>query len=209
MTLRIPTLISWSWFRLGPGSRSALGLGTALVLASSGCRRDMFQQPSSKPLERSAFFQNRMASRGLPAHTVAQGQLREDTAFYTGKVGTNLLTNFPMPITREVLDRGRARFEIYCAPCHGRTGEGNGMIVQRGFPPPPSYHIERLREAPAGHFYDVITQGYGIMYSYAERVSPPDRWAIAAYIRVLQLSQHATLADVPEAKRAELEAGRP
>src|SRR5205823_15043450 len=105
-------------------------------------------------------------------------------------------------------ERGRQRFEINCSPCHGRTGQGNGMIVQRGFPAPPSYHIDRLRQAPVGHFYDVITQGYGIMYSYAERVAPADRWAIAAYIRALQLSQHATLADLSPNERAQLEATR-
>lgn len=186
---------------------SALAL--ALGLSATGCRRDMFQQPYSKPLTRSDFFQdNHMASRPLVAHTVARGQLYEDSVFYTGKIGTNLVESFPIPITREVLERGRERFEINCAPCHGRTGDGNGMIVQRGFPPPPSYHIDRLREAPVGHFYDVITQGYGVMYSYAERVAPADRWAIAAYIRALQLSQHATLAEVPPDQSTVLEANR-
>lgn len=147
-----------------------------------------------------------MASRPLEPHTVARGHLNEDAVFYTGKIGTNLVETFPFPITREVLERGRERFDIYCAPCHGRTGDGNGMIVQRGFPPPPSYHIDRLRQAPVGHFFDVITQGYGIMYPYAERVEPADRWAIAAYIRVLQKSQDAKLADVPSQERAKLEA---
>ena len=104
-----------------------------------------------------------------------------------------------------MLERGQERFDIYCSPCHGRTGEGNGMIVQRGFPAPPSYHIERLRKAPVGHFFDVITQGYGVMYSYAQRVEPEDRWAIAAYIRALQLSQGAQLADLPVAERRQLE----
>jgi cytochrome c len=169
----------------------------------------MFQQPSSKPLKSSDFFQdNHMASRPLVAHTVARGHLNADEVFYSGKVGTNLVETFPFPITREVLERGRERFEIYCAPCHGRTGEGNGMIVQRGFPPPPSYHIDRLRQSPAGHFFDVITQGYGIMYSYAERVEPQDRWAIAAYIRVLQKSRNATLTELPATERAKLEANR-
>jgi hypothetical protein len=172
-----------------------------------GCRRDMFHQPFSKPLEPSDFFQdNHMASRPLVPHTVARGHLEADEAFYTGKIGTNLVETFPYPITRAVLERGRERFNIYCSPCHGRTGEGNGMIVQRGFPPPPSYHIDRLRQAPIGHFFDVITQGYGIMYSYAERVEPGDRWAIAAYIRALQQSRDASLAEVPPPERAKLEA---
>ncbi len=189
--------------------RSGLALTLSLLLLTNGCRRDMFEQPSAKPLERSSFFRDHMASRPVPPHTVAQGQLRADTVFYTGKAGTNLVTTFPFPITREILNRGRERFEIYCAPCHGRTGDGNGMIVQRGFPPPPSYHLDRLRDAPVGHFYDVITQGYGVMYSYAARVSPPDRWAIAAYIRALQLSRRAALADVPPGHRATLEAATP
>jgi mono/diheme cytochrome c family protein len=166
----------------------------------------MFQQPYSKPLAASDFFrEDGMASRPLVAHTVARGHLDADTAFYTGKIGTNLVTTFPAPITRETLERGRERFEIYCAPCHGRMGEGHGMIVQRGYPAPPSYHIDRLRQAPVGHFFDVMTQGYGVMYSYAQRVSPEDRWAIAAYIRVLQQSQDARLSDVPPNQRASLE----
>jgi len=118
------------------------------------------------------------------------------------------VADFPFPITREVLERGQQRFEIYCAVCHGRTGDGNGMIVQRGFPPPPSYHIDRLRQAPVGHFFDVMTHGYGVMYSYAARVEPRDRWAIAAYIRVLQLSHNAKLQDVPAPERARLEASK-
>ena len=146
-----------------------------------------------------------MASRPIVPHTVARGQLQEDEAFYTGKLGTNLVTALPMPVTRELLERGRERFEIYCSVCHGRTGEGNGMIVQRGFPVPPSYHIDRLREAPIGHFFDVMTQGYGIMYSYVERVKPEDRWAIAAYIRALQLSRNVKLAELPASQRSQLE----
>jgi len=193
--------------------RWVLRLGAPLLaaaVAAVGCRRDMFQQPYSKPLGRNDFFQdNQMASRPLVPHTVARGQLDADRVFYTGKVGTNLVEAFPAPITRATLERGRERYEIYCAPCHGRTGEGNGMIVQRGYPPPPSYHIDRLREAPVGHFFDVMTQGYGVMYSYAQRVAPKDRWAIAAYIRVLQQSRHATLADVPAGERPALEKNKP
>ena len=185
-----------------------LSLVMLLILACIGCRRDMFHQPSSKPLTKSDFFADGMASRPIVAHTVARGQLNEDEAFFTGKIGTNLVETFPFPITRQVLERGRERFEIYCSVCHGRTGDGNGMIVQRGYPVPPSYHIDRLRQAPAGHFFDVITQGYGIMYSYAQRVEPADRWAIAAYMRALQLSHDATLDDVPAAERAKLEVKR-
>jgi Cytochrome C oxidase, cbb3-type, subunit III len=177
-----------------------------LALCAIGCRRDMFQQPSERPLERSDFFRdNGMASRPLPPHTIARGHLDADEAFYTGKVGTNLVTTFPVPVTREVLLRGQERFDIYCAPCHGRTGDGNGIIPQRGYPPPPSYHIDRLRQAPVGHFFDVISHGYGVMYSYGARVEPTDRWAIAAYIRALQLSRDAKVSDVPGQERAQLE----
>lgn len=193
-------------WRVGGRSGRLLMLAAAAGIVGAGCRRDMFQQPYSKPLARSDFFQdNQMASRPLVAHTVARGHLEADSIFYRGKVGTNLVNAFPIPITREVLERGRERFEIYCAPCHGRTGEGNGMIVQRGYPAPPSYHIDRLRAAPVGHFFDVMTQGYGVMYSYAQRVEPMDRWAIAAYIRVLQQSRNSTLAEVPADQRASLE----
>ena len=180
-------------------------LMVTLGMAGQACRRDMFNQPAGRPLSRSQFFKdNSMASRPLVAHTVARGHLDEDQEFYEGKHGTNLVIEFPMIVTAEVLQRGQERFEIYCAPCHGRTGDGNGMIVQRGFPRPPSYHIDRLRQAPIGHFFNVMTQGYGVMYSYAGRVKPGDRWAIAAYIRALQLSQNATLAEVPVTNRAQL-----
>ena len=192
-------------FRISNFFPFALCLLLPLTLS---CRRDMFNQPSSQPLSRNDFFQDNMASRPVVLHTVARGQLQEDEAFYTGKIGTNLVTTFPMPITREVLERGRERFEIYCSVCHGRTGEGNGMIVQRGFPIPPSYHIDRLRQAPIGHFFNVMTQGYGIMYSYAERVKPEDRWAIAAYIRALQLSQNMKFAELPASARAQLEGSK-
>jgi mono/diheme cytochrome c family protein len=188
----------------------ALPLSPIFYLLSSlllaGCRRDMFDQPSAKPLEQSDFFQdNHMASRPLVPHTVARGHLNEDEAFFTGMIGTNLVTTFPIPITRETLERGRERFDIYCSPCHGRTGDGHGMIPERGYPVPPSYHIDRLRQAPVGHFFDVITRGYGVMYPYAVRVAPADRWAITAYIRVLQASQDARIADVPADARAQLE----
>ena len=193
-------------WRFSGRSGWVLVLAAAAGIVGVGCRRDMFQQPYSKPLARSDSFQdNQMASRPLVAHTVARGHLEADSIFYRGKVGTNLVNAFPIPITRQVLERGRERFDIYCAPCHGRTGEGNGMIVQRGYPAPPSYHIDRLRAAPVGHFFDVITQGYGVMYSYAQRVEPMDRWAIAAYIRVLQPSRNSTLAEVPADHRATLE----
>lgn len=183
-------------------------LPVLIVLSAVGCRRDMYNQPRGDALDESDFFADGAASRPIPPHTVARGFLRDDDALYRGMIETKLVTEFPFPITRAVIERGRERFNIYCAVCHGQTGQGNGMIVQRGFPPPPSYHIDRLRNAPVGHFYDVITRGYGVMYSYASRVAPTDRWAIVAYIRALQLSYHATTNDVPPDELAKLEAGR-
>lgn len=172
-------------------------LAAAMLCALPACRRDMFLQPKSSPLGASDFFADGADSRPIPPHTVARGDLDVDEAFYTGMAGTNPVTTLPFPVTRSVLERGRECYEIDCVPCHGETGEGNGIVVQRGFPAPPSYHIKRLREAPIGHFFDVMTRGYGVMFPYAARVTPRNRWAIAAYIRALQLSEHATLADVP------------
>jgi len=180
-----------------PSFRFLLAIGYCLLaMAPASCRRDMFDQPKSNPLRESDLFPDRAASRPIPAHTIPRERLNDDS-FYTGLNGTNPVTSFPYPITRAVLAHGQQRFEINCAPCHGLAGEGNGIIVHRGFPAPPSYHIDRLRDAPAGHFVDVMTHGYGAMLPQAERVAPEDRWAIAAYIRALQLSQHATMADAP------------
>lgn len=169
-------------------------------------RQAMYDQPKYEPMEASPFFRDGRSARAQVPGTVARGQLREDAHFYTGKMANgNPVAAFPFPVTRAVLERGRERYDIFCSPCHDRAGNGQGMVVQRGFRQPPSFHIDRLREAPAGHYYDVITAGYGAMYSYASRISPRDRWAIVAYIRALQLSQHATLEDVPEAVRKQLE----
>jgi mono/diheme cytochrome c family protein len=177
-----------------------------LGLSMTGCRKGMIDQQHLKPLAEENFFSDGRGSRPPPPHTVARGQLRSDEQFYTGKIGDQLAATFPQPVTRPILDRGRERFDIYCAVCHGRTGEGNGVIVQRGFPAPPSLHEQRLRAAPVGHFFDVVTNGYGVMYSYASRIAPEDRWAIAAYIRALQLSQHATPLDADAAGAQQLEA---
>lgn len=176
-------------------------LSAFCFLNSTGCRQDMHVQPRYNPMESSTFFDDGRSERPVVPGTVARGQLRTNEAFYTGKVNGVEVNTFPFPVTREVLTRGRERYNIYCTPCHDRLGEGQGMIVQRGFPPPPSYHIDRLRQAPVGHFFSVMTNGYGTMYSYASRVSPEDRWAIAAYIRALQLSQAAKLADLEEVDR--------
>ncbi len=179
----------------------------AFALTGAACRQDMYNQPKYKPLAASEFWNNGASARPLPPHTVPRGHLDEDTAFATGKNDDGTLAAaFPMPVTPELLHRGQERFTIYCSMCHGAEGDGNGMVVQRGYPPPPSYHIDRLRNAPPGYLFSVITNGYGIMYPYASRVEAPDRWAIAAYIRALQLSRTATLDDVPADERAKLEA---
>jgi Cytochrome C oxidase, cbb3-type, subunit III len=176
----------------------------ALSLLVAGCRLDMHVQPKYLPYDPSTFFDDGRSERPLVPGTVARGHLRLDELLYTGKENGVLVDKFPFPITRADLERGRERFNIYCTPCHDYTGSGRGMIVQRGFPPPPSYHIDRLRSAPAGHFFDVITNGLGSMYSYAARVEPEDRWRIVAYIRALQLSQHSKMEDVPAAERENL-----
>jgi len=186
-------------------NRRALRMVALLALSLTACRRDMGQQAYHRPLDASSVFADGRAARPLPDHTIARGQLREDELFFTGHVDGKPVDLFPEPVTPAMIERGRQRFDIYCAVCHGRTGEGNGMIVRRGFPTPPSFHIDRLRLAPAGHFVEVINNGFGLMYSYASRVEPADRWAIAAYIRALQLSQHAGLADVSPDDRAKLE----
>ena len=169
---------------------------SALVLLA-GCRQDMHDQPRFKPLAMSDFYSDLRSARTPVEGTVARGQLHEDTYFYTGKVGNSPGDYVPFAVTAEVLARGRQRFDIYCAPCHSRMGDGNGMIVQRGFRQPPSYHTDRLRKAPLGYFFDVMTNGFGAMPEYASQIPPQDRWDIVAYIRALQLSQDATSADIP------------
>lgn len=179
-------------------------LALALVSLLAGCRQDMHNQPKYTPLRSSEFFPDGRSARAPLPGTVAQGQLREDTLFYTGKVGNQFATQFPMPVTRALLERGRQRFDIYCAPCHAPTGNGFGIVVQRGYRRPVSFHDPRLRAAPPGYYFDVMTRGFGAMPDYAVQVSPADRWAVAAYVRALQLSQHATLADLPPVQREQL-----
>jgi hypothetical protein len=179
-----------------------------------GCGPDMWTRSKLTPLDPSTVFQDRNSARPLVADTVPRGQARLDTALYEGRVNGRLVDTFPYPVTRPMLDRGQERFDIYCSPCHGRTGEGNGVIVQRGFAPPPSYYSTRLLHEPVGHFFDVITNGYGAMYSYNDRVEPQDRWAIVAYIRALQLSHTQDLSGVPPDQLRRLtamnnEGGRP
>jgi len=177
---------------------------TLIVFLLAGCRQDMHNQPKFKPLRVSEFFPDGRSARPLVAGTVDRSQVNEDPAYVTGLENSQPVTTLPFPVTRQVLDRGRERYNIYCMPCHGELGDGNGMVAQRGYLRPPSLHDERLRQAAVGHFFDVITNGLGGMPDYAEQVSVDDRWKIIAYIRALQLSQHAAVADVPAEIRGQL-----
>ena len=167
----------------------------------------MHDQPKYVPLRQSAFFGDARSARPIVPGTVPRGRLNEDSVLYSGKVngpGSADADAFPFAITAESLARGQERFNIYCSPCHGRTGQGDGMVVRRGYRRPPSYHQDRLRSAPVGHFFDVITNGFGAMPDYAAQISAEDRWAIVAYVRALQLSEHATVNDVPPGEREKL-----
>lgn len=190
-----------------------LMLAAVILTSACGVRFDMQDQPRYRAYKKSEFFSDNRASRELPEGTVARGQLYENKAFYTGKIDNpdpnavvqtttdatgntlvssfpNAIDEFPIPVTKELIDRGQERYNINCIVCHGPVGNGDGMIVRRGFPQPPTYHDDRLRNAPVGHFFDVITNGWGKMNSYAYQVPPADRWAIVAYIRALQVSQN-------------------
>ncbi len=194
---------------LGQGIRD-WGLGIrgiavlALVVAGVACRQDMHDQPKYTPYKHSAFFADRRSARPAIEGTVARGQLFDDELLHTGRVGGQPAAVFPFAVDMTVMERGRQRYDIYCAPCHGLTGEGDGMVVQRGYRRPPSFNVDRLRQAPPGHLFDVMTNGFGAMPDYATQVPVRDRWAITAYIRALQLSQHATAADLPPDARGQL-----
>jgi hypothetical protein len=170
-----------------------------LLLALAGCRNNMHNQNKVRPLRESQFFVDGSSARPLPAHTVTYGDTSADEAYETGVHDRQPVAAVPFPVTRDVLLRGEQRFNIFCSPCHGRMGDGHGMIVTRGYKQPTSFHDERLRNAQVGYFFNVMTQGFGVMPSYASQVPAADRWAIAAYIRALQLSQNARLADLPPA----------
>jgi mono/diheme cytochrome c family protein len=184
-----------------------IGLVAALGMVAAGCRQDMHQAARYDPLERSDFYADQRSSRPLVEGTVARGFLRDDARFYAGKDGATLVSDIPTPVTKELLVRGQDRFDVYCSPCHGRTGEGNGMIVQRGLKQPPSFHTERLRAQVDGYYYDVMTNGFGAMQDYSAQVAPQDRWAIVAYVRALQYSRRVNVADLPEAERAKIQSG--
>lgn len=192
---------------LGDILRAALTV--MAIMALSGCVQKMADQPRYEPLEASDFFDDGRSERPLVEGTIARGQLQLDDHFYRGRVKGELATTLPMKMSLELLERGQQRFNIFCAPCHDRAGTGSGMIVRRGYAKPPHFAIDRLREAPVGHFFDVMTNGYRQMPDYAAQVPPEDRWAIAAYIRALQFSQHASRDEVPAAELTRLEGAAP
>ena len=192
------TTICAKWFR----AASAL-----LFLLTTGCelRQAMYDQEKYEPLEASSFFADGQTFRPAVEGTVARGQLRLDTHYYEGKVNGQLSDELPVTVTGDLLHRGQERYNIYCTPCHDRTGDGNGLIVQRGLKQPPSLHQQRLRDMPVAYYFDVMTNGFGVMYSYASRVPVEDRWAIAAYIRTMQLSRNIELDQLPEEDQRQLQ----
>ena len=208
-------------------SKARIFLALTAIITLASCRQDMQDQPKYLPYRGSEIFPDSLSSRPLVEGTIPRGFLRLDNSLYKGVMsspagGANaaatgpkdsaaagagsstVATTFPFVITKEIIDRGEERFNIYCSPCHGMLGDGNGMIAKRGFRNPPSFHIDRLRQAPPGHFVDVMTNGFGVMPDYSMQVPVHERWAIAAYIRALQLTQNATVADVPQQDQAKL-----
>ena len=176
-----------------------------LLAVGAACRQDMHDQPKYLPLRPSDFFGDGRSERPLIEGTVARGHLDDDNTFFTGRGPDGKFVNeFPFPVTTAVMERGQNRFNIYCAPCHDRLGNGDGKIVRRGYRHPPSYHIDRLREVPNGYIYDVISSGFGAMPDYSAQIHPADRWAIVAYVRALQLAQNGKIDDVPADKRVDL-----
>ena len=187
-------------YRLPPTAYRLFAVALVL-LATAACRQDMHDQPKYTAYKPSDFFSDQRSARPIVEGTIAQGQLYEDELLYTGRAGGQPATAFPFAVDAALMRRGRERYDIYCSPCHGLTGEGDGMVVQRGYRRPPSFHTDRLREAPPGHVFDVISNGFGAMPDYAAQVAVRDRWAIAAYMRALQLSQNATAAQLsPDVK---------
>jgi mono/diheme cytochrome c family protein len=180
-----------------PRNLPGLVCGAVLLAAAGGCRQDMHNQPKYRPLRATTFFADGSSARPLVEGTVARGALQEDTAFYTGKNGNAPVAEIPFAIDQALLNRGQERYNIFCTPCHDATGSGRGMVVQRGYRQPPSLHEERLRTVEAGYFFDVMTNGFGVMPDYKAQIPARDRWAIVAYIRALQLSQRGSAADVP------------
>ena len=181
------------------------------LLALAGCHRDMYDQPRLEPLEKNTFFDDGRSSRPLVEGVVEYGAISPTDVFNSGKVDGQFTDELPesIELNAALLKRGEQRFNIFCSNCHGLSGDGDGMIVLRGYRKPPTYHSDRLRGMPIGYFFDVATNGFGVMPSYASQIPVKDRWAIASYVRALQLTQYAKLDDVPEAERQQLENAQP
>lgn len=176
-----------------------------VVLLCTACRQDMHDQPRYKPLAASTFFPDGRSARPIPAHTIARDELNDDDIIHTGGSSGDFVDTIPIPVNQPLLRRGQEQYDIFCSPCHGRLGDGQGMVAQRGFHFPKNFDSDRLREVPPGYIFQVISNGYGGMGDYADQIPDPnDRWAIVAYLRALQLSRHATIADLPPAGRAQL-----
>lgn len=192
---------------MSPMTSRALLTG-ALALLLSACRQDMHDQPRYEPLESSTFFADGRSARQIPPHTVAWGALDDTDSFHTGAANGNYLASVPLPVTIALLHHGQEQFDIYCSPCHGLLGNGDGMVARRGFLNPANLQSERVRSAPPGYLYQVISNGYLAMPDHRDQIQVEDRWAIVAYLRALELSRGATLADVPPAERGQLEEQR-
>lgn len=194
--------------QLRHGRLARLAGAASLLLTLAACRQDMHDQPKYRGLRGSTFFADGAGARPLVNNTVARGHLNDDVLLETGKQGADDTTVFPFPVTDQVMARGQQRYNIYCSPCHGQSGNGDGMIVRRGYRRPPNYNEERLRTAPIGHIYDVITNGFGAMPDYQTQIPVKDRWAIVAYVKALQLASYAPIEDVPAADRGKLDETR-
>lgn len=175
------------------------------ALVTTACRQDMQDQPKYKPLAASKFFTDGRSARPIPANTIARDELNDDDSFHTGEANGAFLDTIPLPVDLRLLERGHDRYNIFCSPCHGEVGDGLGMIARRGFQIPANLHTDRLRSVPPGYIYQVIKNGYGAMPDHGDQIPVRDRWAIVAFVRALQLSRHATVADMPAAEREQLD----
>jgi mono/diheme cytochrome c family protein len=193
-----------SSFVLRHSSFGSLAACFAAALLSAGCHSDMYDQPKHEPLEATSFFDDGRSARPLEPGVIAREEPATIGPRETGRAGNDLVTKLPMDLTEDLLSRGAERFTIYCTPCHGRTGEGDGMIVLRGYRRPPSFHTDRLRGLPIGHIFEVQTQGFGVMPPYRKQIPADDRWAIAAYVRALQLSRHAPADELTSEEQKQL-----
>ena len=176
-----------------------------LLLGTVACRQDMQDQPKYKPLGENRFFPDGRNARPIPLGTIATDELNDNDAYHTGEKNGTFVDTIPVPVNLALLHRGQDRFDIYCSPCHGLVGDGDGMVAQRGFRAPADFHTDRLRHVPPGYIYQVITNGYGAMPDHGDQIPVADRWAIVAYVRALQYSRHGSIADVPAAVRRDLD----